>query len=92
MKALDRLRRAIHQQNYRFSSHANDEMSDDRLEAEDIEEAILNGVIPKKYTRDPRGTRYEVVGNISSGRPIAVLCRFLPDGTLLIITSYEIEK
>jgi hypothetical protein len=91
LKAIDHIRSAIRSKKYRLSAHANEEMSDDDLESADVEEAILNGQISRKYTRDPRGIRYEVIGKISDGRWIAVICRFLPDGTLLIVTSYRIE-
>lgn len=63
-------------------------MSDDDLEAVDIEHIILTGHIAHWYTRDPRGTRYEVVGQTTDGRRGAVVCRFLPSGILLIITAY----
>ena len=37
-------------------------MSNDELVAVDVENAILTGKIAKRFTRDSRGTRYEVVG------------------------------
>lgn len=43
MHELARIRQAIREQRYRISSHANEEMSDDDLEAMDIEQAILTG-------------------------------------------------
>ena len=60
MRARQRMRRAIHEQQYRISSHANEEMSEDNLVAEDIEEIILTGQITRRFTHDPRGTRYEM--------------------------------
>lgn len=50
-------------------------MANDNLTFEDIEIAICNGRIDRKFTRDPiaRGTRYEVVGSAIDGREIAVL-------------------
>ena len=65
-------------------------MSDDNLEAMDVERVILSGDIARKFTRDPRGTRYEIVGKTTDGRRAGVICRFLPSGVLLIITAYEI--
>jgi hypothetical protein len=64
-------------------------MSEDNLVAEDIENVILRGRIMQKFTRDPRGTRYEVVGEARDGRGARVVCRFLPSGVLLVITAYE---
>lgn len=88
MRVLQRMRQAVHEQRYRISSHANEEMSDDELEAKDIENIVLTGKIGRKFTRDPRGTRYEIVGNTTDGRSAYAVCRFLPSGILLIITAY----
>jgi len=92
MSAIQRIREAICDQRYRISSHANEEMSDDDLLAEDIESIIFTGQIRRKFTRDPRGTRYEVVGNTIDGRRAYVVCRFLPSGVLLVITVYLEEE
>jgi len=43
MDILQRIRRAVREQSYRISSHANEEMSEDDLEAKDIE-CIIFGV------------------------------------------------
>jgi hypothetical protein len=92
MHALQRIQRAIREQRYRISSHANEEMSEDNLVAEDVENVIIRGRIIRKFTRDPRGTRYEVVGDTRDGRRARVVCRFLPSGLLLVITAYEDEE
>ena len=44
------------------------------------------------FTRDPRGTRYEVIGDATDGRRGGVVCRFLRSGVLLIITAYAEEE
>lgn len=92
MNILHRIRQAIREQRYRISSHANEEMSEDELEAEDIENIILTGNIVRKFTRDPRGTRYEIVGAATDNRRAYVICRFLSSGILLIITAYAEEE
>lgn len=91
MRILDRLRQAVHEQQYRISSHANEEMSDDGLEARDVENIILTGRVARRFTRDPRGTRYEVAGVAVDERRAFVACRFLLSGALLIITAYREE-
>ena len=91
MRLLQRLRRAIRELNYRVSSHANLEMSEDNLVVEDIENAVLTGRIVRRFTRDPRGIRCELVGSTTDGRRAGVVCRFLPSGPLLIITAYVQE-
>ena len=92
MDVLRRIRQAIRQQGYRISSHANDEMADDFLAAADIESIILTGEITRKLTRDPRGTRYDVLGDTVDYRRAYVACRFLLSGILLIITAYVEEE
>jgi hypothetical protein len=42
-------------------------MFHDDLTRQDIEEAILNGFIEKKLTRDVRGTRYRIEGRCRDG-------------------------
>jgi len=88
MNALQRLQRRIREQEYRLTTHANEEMADDALAAADIEEIILSGTVVQRYTHDPRGTRYEVEGETSDGRTARVICRFLTSGVLLIVTAY----
>jgi hypothetical protein len=92
MDELRRMRQAIREQRYRISSHANDEMADDFLVAADIENIILTGEITRKFTHDPRGTRYEVLGDTIDYRRAYVVCRFLLSGVLLIITAYVEEE
>ena len=72
VRAIERIREAIRQQRSRISSHANEEMSDGDLEAVDVEQIILTGDIARRYTRDPRGTWYEVVGRTTDSRRGAV--------------------
>jgi hypothetical protein len=91
MDPLQRMRQAIREQRYRISSHANDEMADDLLVAADVESIIFTGEIARKFTHDPRGTRYEVLGDTTDYRRAHVVCRFLLSGYLLIITAY-VEK
>jgi hypothetical protein len=91
MRILDRLRQAVHDQHYRMSAHANEEMSDDSLEAQDVENILLRGKIVRRFARDPRGTRYEVAGVAADGRRAFVVCRFLLSRVLLIITAYREE-
>ena len=88
MDPLQRMRQAIREAQYRLSSHANDEMSDDLLVLADVERVILTGTIVRVLTHDPRGTRYEVFGVALDGRRAYVVCRSLLSGNLLIITAY----
>jgi hypothetical protein len=92
MNPLQRMRRAIREQSYRLSSHANEEMAEDDLMSADIEHIIQTGKIAQRFTNDPRGRRYAVLGNTVDGRQAYVVCRFLLSGVLLIITAYAAEE
>ena len=77
---------------YEFTiPHFFEEMAEDRLMLSDVENAIANGRIRRRFTREPRGTRYEVVGPTIDGREIAVICRLKETGKLLLITVYAME-
>jgi len=66
-------------------------MADDDLMLADIESAMLHGQIRRRFSRDPRGTRYEIVGPATDGRSVAVICRIKTTGKLLLITTYLAE-
>ena len=85
---IRRIREVVRQGRLRFTGHALEEMADDEIESRDVERIILTGRVSRKFTRDPRGTRYEVTGYTEEGRPGAVVCRFVPGNVLLIITAY----
>ncbi|MDO8140373.1 MAG: DUF4258 domain-containing protein [Candidatus Brocadiales bacterium] len=67
-------------------------MANDNLTFPDIEMAILNGLINRKFTHDPRGTCYEIVGTATDGRGIAVICRIKNTGKLLLVTTYALGE
>jgi hypothetical protein len=91
-RAIETIRQKVAEQKYIISSHANEEMSDDCLVASDVEQVILTGEVGKRFTKDPRGARYEVVGQALDGRSVAVVCRLLETGWLRIITAYALEN
>ncbi len=66
-------------------------MVNDDVTFADIEMAIGRGRIRDRFTRDPRGTRYEIVGPATDGRQLAVVCRIKTTGKLLLITTYLVE-
>jgi len=92
MATLQRIKQKIIDRSYYLSSHAEDEMLDDRLERVDIEHAILKGKIDKKLTRDKRGTRYRIEGPATDGRTIHVICRSREDSSLIIVTAYALTE
>ncbi|MFZ3090447.1 MAG: DUF4258 domain-containing protein [Nitrospirota bacterium] len=91
MATIHSIREKLIGQEYEFTiPHFFEEMADDNLIFADIEKAILNGRIRRKFTREPRGTRYEVIGRALDGREIAVICRIKSTGKLLFITTYAL--
>ncbi|PYS24975.1 MAG: hypothetical protein DMF72_03055 [Acidobacteria bacterium] len=59
---------------YEFAiPHFFEEMANDDLLFADIERVIATGHIRRRFTRDPRGARYEVVGAAIDDREVAVI-------------------
>jgi hypothetical protein len=91
-RELERIRKAILDQRYTLTEHAYDEMDEDSLDVLDIESAILTGRIEQTLTKDPRGTRYVVVGTATDeATEIGVVVRFVEREQLLVLTVYEIK-
>lgn len=86
------IRRKVVNEEYEFAiPHFFEEMANDHLTFADIQRVIVTGQIRQKFTRDPRGKRYEVVGTSIDGRTVAVICRIKSTGKLLFITTYRVE-
>jgi hypothetical protein len=92
MASIQRIRQNVVDRAYYLSSHAEEEMLDDKLERNDVENAILRGRIEKKLSEDVRGTRYRIEGPARDGRVIHVICRFREDANLVIITVYALAE
>jgi len=92
MSRIQKIRQKISDKDYYISSHAEDEMLDDKIERVDIENAILKGRIEKKLTEDIRGVRYRIEGPDRDGRKLHVICRQKDDGNLIIITVYVVTE
>ena len=93
MAIIHRIREKVKKQEYEFTiPHFFEEMANDNLTFTDIEMAIAKGRIRRKLKRDPRGTRYEVVGPTTNGREIGIICRIKSTGKLLFITTYTLEE
>jgi len=92
LPVIDTIREKIRDQEYEFTfPHFFEEMATDDLMFADIERAISKGRIRRRFTRDPRGTRYEIVGPAIDGRQVAIICRIKGTGKLLLITTYLVE-
>ena len=66
-------------------------MANDDLIFGDIERVKATGRIRRRFTREPRGARYEIVGTTTDEREAAVICRIKETGKLLFITTYALE-
>lgn len=89
---IDSIREKLAQGDYEMAiAHFIEEMAEDNLVFADIERAVANGRVRRRFSRDPRGTRYEVVGPSTDGRQIAVVCRIKSTGKLLLITTYALD-
>ncbi len=93
MAIIHKIRKKIVSQEYEFTiPHFFEEMANDNLIFTDIEIAIVNGQVKRKFTRDPRGIHYEIIGSAADGREIAIICRIKNTGKLLLITTYALRK
>ena len=67
-------------------------MDDDNLDVLDVESAILTGEVDQVLTKDPRGTRYVMIGKATDqATPVGVVVRFVEGDRLLVLTVYEIK-
>jgi len=92
-KIIKLLREKIRAEEYEFTiPHFFEEMANDNLIFADIETAITTGVVNRVFSDDPRSNRYELVGQSSDGRQVAVVCGIKGTGKLLFITTWEIYE
>ena len=92
MTIIEIIREKVRRQQYEFAiPHFFEEMANDDLIFADVERVIATGRIRRRFTRDPRGIRYEVVGTATDERRVAVICRIKETGKLLFITIYALE-
>lgn len=92
-KIIKLLREKVRDQEYEFTlPHFFEEMANDNLIFADIEASITDGFVNQVFSDDPRGNRYELVGQSTDGRQVAVVCRIKETGKLLFITTWEIYE
>ncbi|RPJ10766.1 MAG: DUF4258 domain-containing protein [Deltaproteobacteria bacterium] len=86
---LEAIQRKVIAGNYYISFNHTEKLRLRKIEAADIEEAILRGEIIEPYPHDPRGASYLILGMTNKGRPLHVLCGNLEEEEMVIITAYE---
>ena len=91
MGEIDKIRKKVINKEYEFTiPHFFEEMAADEIEFADVKKALATGRIRQKFTIDPRGTRYEIVGRATDEREIGIICRIKSTGKLLFITVYAL--
>ena len=91
---LEQIQSAIIENRYRVTDHALEELEADSLHVVDLVSAILTGLIERVQPAEPDtpGPRYTVVGKATDlETQIAVVCRFVVEKRLLVITVYAIS-
>jgi hypothetical protein len=86
---IEALREKIRNGRYIVSFTHTEKIRLRKIEAEEIEEAILEGTIIEPYPDDPRGASCLILGFTGQGRPLHVVCGRLEENEVLIITAYE---
>jgi hypothetical protein len=73
-----------------MTSHAQEEMEDDRLTVFDVEHALLTGSVAQKQRDCKTGeAKYILRGMALAGGPMAVVVKMGPTNKLVIITVYS---
>lgn len=72
---------------YFWTRHGEQERQNDNLAIEEIEEALINGIVLEQYQDDIRGKSCLVAGFTNSGKPLHIVCGEF-EGDLAIITVY----
>jgi hypothetical protein len=88
MTVLTRIKAAVREGRYEVTDHAKQEAEDDEFGPSDVRHAVLEGELVRRYTRDPRGTRYKLFGPALDGRMMCVVCRFNEFGDIRLVTVY----
>jgi hypothetical protein len=88
MKVISRIRNLAEAGRFEITAHADEEAQEDDINISDIKNAIYTGKIIKKYTNDPRGTRYKITGKTFDNRLLNVIVRFNTLGEVRILTVF----
>ena len=85
------IQKLIKKRDYLFSEHADEERTQDKLTAEEIEQAIISGKVIEERLDDPRGESRLVVGKTEGGRIVHIVIG-LRFGKPVIVTNYIPSK
>jgi len=87
MLEIDWIQKSVHNENYRYSRHGDQERQNDNLTLTEVSQALLNGRILEQYSDTGRGVSCLVAGFTDNGIPVHIVCGCMGE-TLLIITVY----
>ncbi len=87
MLEIDWIQKSVHNENYRYSRHGDQERQNDNLTLVEVSQALLNGRILEQYSGTGRGKSCLVAGFTDNGIPIHIVCGCMGE-TLVIITVY----
>ena len=88
-RVLHRMRERIRERRYVMTLHAEEEMRADELTIYDVERCILTGhVVERQRDRATSESKYVVQGQALDGTDAAVVVKFSPTRTLVILTTY----
>jgi uncharacterized DUF497 family protein len=91
MKVIARVKLKVQQGKFEFSDHALDELDRDRFTIADAVKALRNGRHIETFTEDYPVPRHIIVGTTADGRYMELVCCFLSNGNLRIITIYDVS-
>jgi len=82
------IREKVRDNEYEFSSHADDERQADKISVSEVERALLQCEILEVYPNDSRGPSCLVLGYGEKGYPIHIVCGRTLSDKMRIITIY----
>ena len=89
-RILQQIRALVRQEEYALSVHAENELADDGFTDEDLESAILNGVIVQRERDNIGRPKYVIEGTALDGRGLTAVAQpFQTRQLVLILTAYE---
>ena len=86
---IEKIRRKVEEGKYIISFTHTEKLRLRKIEASDLEQAILNGSIIEAYPDDPRGISCLILGFTNKDRPLHIVCGRIEEDEILIITAYE---
>lgn len=85
------IKKRIKKKDYLFSEHADEERTKDKLNVEEIEQAILSGEVIEERLDDPRGESRLIVGKTTQGKILHVVVGLRFEKPV-IVTNYIPSK